>query len=249
MALNVRDNIPRDGPCLVEGCDKPRRSRGLCSSHYDCGRRRTQCPACRGLMRDRSGVCAECHRAAIAARLPTEKTCPQCSRTLPVSAFGLRKAGQGSVKWRSRCRECEAANSRLRAKNTQRDRSKERHTASFTSLRRYAKQLGISWAEVVERYPVDNRCELCGRTPEEANPGGRFARLSLDHCHKTGALRGFLCGPCNTGLGQLGDSAERMRAALKYLRRKVPSPHSSSSPVASSPDQLVIPFQFMGGDA
>lgn len=220
IAMNARSIISRDGPCLVEGCDRPRRSRGLCSSHYDDGRRHTQCPACGGTMVSTSGVCASCHRAAIAAQLPTEKTCRQCERTLPMSAFGLRKATEGRAKWRSRCRDCEAVDSRLRAQNAHRDRSKEKLSTPYLGLRSYAKQLGIPWADVVERYPADNRCEVCGRTPQEASPSGRFVRLSLDHCHKTGALRGFLCGPCNAGLGSLGDSPSRLQEAMTYLLRQ-----------------------------
>lgn len=247
--LSEHDRIPRSGPCLVNGCDQPRRSRGLCARHYDCGRRRTECPACGGTMDARSGICVTCHLAALAAHLPTDKTCPQCERTLPVSAFNFRKSSQGIAKWRSRCRECEATNSRLRASNAHRDRSKERLTKPYLDLRGYAKKLGIPWAEVVERYPADNRCELCRRTPQEANPGGRFVRLSLDHCHETGRLRGFLCNPCNTGLGHLGDTAERLRAALKYLHRQVPAPRSSSRSAAPFPGQLGIPIEAAAGEA
>ena len=36
----------------------------------------------------------------------------------------------------------------------------------------------------------DNRCALCGRLDI-------FARLVADHDHKTGELRGALCGACN----------------------------------------------------
>ncbi|MFE3031560.1 endonuclease domain-containing protein [Streptomyces canus] len=141
---------------------------------------------------------------------------------MPIDAFRLRKAREGTARWRSRCKECEAADSRLRAKNAHRDRSKEKLAAPYLRLRKYAKELGIQWAEVVERYPADNRCDICGRTPEEASPGGRFVRLALDHCHETNRLRGFLCNPCNTGLGHLGDTAERLRVALVYLAKASP---------------------------
>jgi hypothetical protein len=222
MAMDARRIMSRNGPCLVDGCDRPRRSRGLCNSHYDHGRRRTECPACGGAMKDTSGICVSCHRAAFVAQLPTEKTCAQCDRTLPMEAFRFRKSREGTARWRSRCKECEAIDSRLRAQNAHRDRAGEKLSAPYLRLRKYAKELGIPWAEVVERYPADNRCEVCGRTPEEAMPGGRYVRLALDHCHETGALRGFLCSPCNTGIGHLGDTADRLRSALTYLLKGKP---------------------------
>ena len=39
----------------------------------------------------------------------------------------------------------------------------------------------------------------------------------VDHNHTTGEVRGMLCHSCNTGLGLLGDSPDRMRVALTYL--------------------------------
>ncbi|MFJ8784977.1 endonuclease domain-containing protein [Streptomyces sp. NPDC102476] len=174
-------------------------------------------------MKDTSGICVSCYRAAFAAQLPTQKACAQCDRTLPMEAFRFRKSREGTARWRSRCQECEATDSRLRAQNAHRDRSREKLSAPYLRLRKYAKELGIPWAEVVERYPADNRCEVCGRTPEEAMPGGRYVRLALDHCHETGALRGFLCSPCNTGIGQLGDTADRLRSALTYLLKGNPN--------------------------
>ncbi len=60
-------------------------------------------------------------------------------------------------------------------------------------------------------------CEICGRPPE--GRGGNAQVLHLDHCHETGAFRGWLCTKCNLALGALGDNIEGLRKALAYLER------------------------------
>jgi hypothetical protein len=54
-------------------------------------------------------------------------------------------------------------------------------------------------------------CAICRKAPQ-AKP------LCVDHCHTTGAIRGLLCGPCNTALGMLGDDPDRVDSAAAYLR-------------------------------
>lgn len=44
-------------------------------------------------------------------------------------------------------------------------------------------------------------------------------KLAVDHCHKTGKIRGLLCNACNLGIGKLGDSEESLLKALNYLRK------------------------------
>lgn len=52
-------------------------------------------------------------------------------------------------------------------------------------------------------------CKLCGRRPNGKN------KLPIDHNHKTGAVRGILCTPCNRALGILEDNMEKV---LEYLK-------------------------------
>lgn len=41
---------------------------------------------------------------------------------------------------------------------------------------------------------------------------------NVDHCHKTGHVRGILCTPCNMALGVLQDDVFRLENAIKYLQ-------------------------------
>jgi recombination endonuclease VII len=53
-------------------------------------------------------------------------------------------------------------------------------------------------------------CEICGLAPDAK-------RLSIDHCHESGQLRGMLCLTCNLGLGAFKDDATLLKNAMRYL--------------------------------
>jgi len=54
-------------------------------------------------------------------------------------------------------------------------------------------------------------CALCLRAT------GRTRRLSVDHDHLTGQVRGLLCRPCNNVLGHARDDADFFLRCLTYL--------------------------------
>lgn len=54
-------------------------------------------------------------------------------------------------------------------------------------------------------------CAIC-KKPEKDN-----RRLSVDHCHETGAFRGLLCNRCNRGLGLFLNSPQNLISAAAYL--------------------------------
>jgi hypothetical protein len=76
------------------------------------------------------------------------------------------------------------------------------------------KQYGISGDEhkrMIKR--ANGSCEICALKP--SNP----LTLHIDHDHRTGKVRGVLCGRCNTGIGQFLDSEDRLMNAIRYLQR------------------------------
>ena len=54
-----------------------------------------------------------------------------------------------------------------------------------------------------------SRCPGCG----VAFGLFRGSEPHVDHCHRTGAVRGLLCGQCNKALGLSGDSPKVLRAS------------------------------------
>ncbi len=52
-------------------------------------------------------------------------------------------------------------------------------------------------------------CAICRKKSEQT--------LCIDHCHKTGKVRGLLCRKCNIALGFYGDDPRLTRAATAYL--------------------------------
>lgn len=56
-------------------------------------------------------------------------------------------------------------------------------------------------------------CAICQK-PEKRKA------LAIDHCHKTGIIRGLLCMRCNTALGHMDDDTDRLYRAIKYLLEK-----------------------------
>ncbi len=58
-------------------------------------------------------------------------------------------------------------------------------------------------------------CPIC----KKASIPGVTANLVIDHDHKTGNARAWICDSCNTGLGRFKDNIELLKEAIKYLKK------------------------------
>lgn len=76
---------------------------------------------------------------------------------------------------------------------------------------------GITAADVERMLKEQSgRCAVCRRPPRGK---GRNSILHIDHCHRSGKVRGLLCFNCNTGIGNLNDSPRLLKKALAYLEK------------------------------
>ncbi len=63
-------------------------------------------------------------------------------------------------------------------------------------------------------------CAICGSKETTVNAkNDKIQKLSVDHDHATGKVRGLLCTACNKALGLLSDDLDKILKAHEYLRR------------------------------
>ncbi len=93
-----------------------------------------------------------------------------------------------------------------RERNLEKDRARSR-------LRNRVKA-GVVGAHAEAR---EGPCEICATE----------CKLVLDHDHATGIFRGWLCQPCNKGLGGFKDDPALLRNAATYIEKSKTCPMQS----------------------
>ena len=107
-----------------------------------------------------------------------------------------------------------------RNKNRERiaERAKEYRKNNEESIRnqKLIKKFGIGVDEYNLLLESQNyKCAICGSKETGSHHTKYF---SVDHDHKTGKVRGFLCLHCNTGIGSLLDNPILLSKAIDYLQ-------------------------------
>ena len=137
----------------------------------------------------------------------TMKVCTKCKEEKPLDQFYLRKTrGDGTTQRRPRCIPCSNADTRA-YQQTEENREARRNLT-------LQKVYGIT----LEEYNLlldyqGGGCAICGKKATKALKRNMY----VDHDHDTGEVRGILCTQCNSGIGLLGDSTERLDKAKEYL--------------------------------
>lgn len=133
------------------------------------------------------------------------KFCTSCKVVKPIDGFS-RARGKGSGR-ASHCRSCTSKKWKTKSLEQRRDA-------------RLQKDYGITHADYVAMLEAaGNVCTICRKPETMKTRYGKPKPLHIDHCHRTGKVRGILCGSCNTALGYMQDDPERLRAAAQYLER------------------------------
>lgn len=65
----------------------------------------------------------------------------------------------------------------------------------------------------------NGKCAVCLKEETAVSKEGKIKRLSVDHNHTTGIIRGLLCSGCNTGLGMLKEDIEIVESLILYIKK------------------------------
>lgn len=147
------------------------------------------------------------------------KTCTKCFKIKELELFSKashHKYGRGS--W---CAECKNKRGReIHLENPQKSRDQKtawRKKNPGYFLRKYwpgstSEQAWINYQNLLINQNL--RCDICKKHKDNCN-----TPLEVDHCHKTGKVRGLLCSGCNPAIGGLKDDFELCYAAGDYLKK------------------------------
>jgi len=145
------------------------------------------------------------------------KTCPNCKEEKPIGDYWVRSR---DGKPASRCKACSVLlNREWRKKNPDYEKERYRKSKKQTRERHLVRKYGVTLDDYNKMLEVQGgKCAICGRTEDTQHNDV----LHVDHCHKTGAVRGLLCRGCNHVLGHMKDDVENLRRAIDYLSPKSP---------------------------
>ncbi len=71
-------------------------------------------------------------------------------------------------------------------------------------------------AEWAKKKPqnIPFECPIC----EKRTIAGVTSKIVLDHNHRNGEARGWVCDSCNTGIGRFKDDIDLINRAIKYIK-------------------------------
>ena len=120
------------------------------------------------------------------------KVCNQCFTLKPVESFAANQTRKdGSPIYRPTCIACRKGIDGVKNHNTRRNGETPEKP-----------KVGDFWT-----------CSIC----EKSGIVGVTVKIVLDHGHKTGDARDYICDSCNTGLGRFRNGKEFLRKAVEYL--------------------------------
>ena len=144
--------------------------------------------------------------------MPKIKICTKCKKEKLVSEFYKSKDHKGG--FYTACKEC-AKQYQLNHKEKLKKQCKDWYKKNKNKVRNNAllRNYGITLDNYNDMF-MNQRgcCAICGKHQAEST-----LSLSVDHSHKSGEIRGLLCGKCNHALGNVNEDTDILLSMVDYL--------------------------------
>lgn len=147
--------------------------------------------------------------------LVISKKCGRCEGVFPIIDFSIDKSKKDG-------RSIYCYNCRKKISKAKRATNSHKQNRKLTR-KRYARKerdylLKSRYGITADQFDAiflsqNNTCALC---TSDKSDGKNFV---VDHCHKTGNIRGILCSYCNRALGMFKDDPETLKQAIRYLEK------------------------------
>lgn len=157
------------------------------------------------------------------------KTCTKCGKHKKSSEFFKRNDTKSWQTLRSHCKDCTSKKtSTYYSENSEKYKSlsKEWYIKNRSRLVEYNKNHKEETRQynLMKKYGIglddfDALLKIQGGLCAICKKSSGTKPLFVDHCHKTGKVRGLLCGSCNSAIGLLKESTTSMTRAIKYLKK------------------------------
>ena len=153
------------------------------------------------------------------------KKCLSCNKNLTLNEFHKDKSRKDGH--RERCKECRCKLPKVVYKNCvacgdeitiTNASAKQRKYCSDNCQRVHLKYGICKYKHEYLLIKSNYKCNICNKKEVVIDKRtGKLYQLAIDHCHKTGKVRGVLCISCNTALGGFKDDINLLKKAIKYL--------------------------------
>lgn len=141
------------------------------------------------------------------------KFCRLCSQKKPIAEFPTYL--NGKTGYRNRHSYCKPCCREYGRRNHQTPRRQKSHW-----LHQLRSKYGIDEKTYTAMLTdCGGLCTICRKPESCKNRRGEVRKLAVDHCHRTGKVRGLLCQQCNQAIARLRDDPILCRAAAEYLEK------------------------------
>ena len=131
------------------------------------------------------------------------KKCSKCKEVKQFSDF--HKSVSGKFGLHHYCKKCNS--------------NQKKNSYKYDINKQILNSYGKSYDFILNIYnEQDGFCGICGKYFNASEISKRRG-LHIDHCHKSGLIRGLLCGNCNSSIGKFKDDINLLKNAIIYIEK------------------------------